>query len=102
MTEDYTRDIDEIVLSEHAINQLKDRRNMGTHEVKKAISEGDIIPENGDGPHEVEYRLRMPGVDFVMIVDTDINKVETVYYDDEQGADEGGLGGRRFDSSRSI
>jgi hypothetical protein len=96
--EGFPRDPDKLELTRHGMNRMRDR-NVGVREIRKCISEGDISPEEGDGPHEARYRLEMPGVDLLLVVDKTRMKIETVFWDDEQGATGGRLGSR--EDSRS-
>jgi hypothetical protein len=69
--------------SRHAMQQAK-HRNVGGHQILKAIREGVYEGVDGDGNNS--YRLESPGVDLWVHVDPSNNKITTVYYDDEQGA----------------
>jgi len=82
------RDPEQLDPSKHFGQMLKER-NIGTFEVKQAIREGDVSPARGED--EFMYRLEIPGVDLIVIVDASTMTYETAYYDDEQGAEGGRL-----------
>lgn len=91
---DYPRDPDDVTLTRHAMQQMKDR-NIGVHEIKETIRQGKLEPEAGFEEHEVVYRLEFPGVDLLLTLDADQNNIESVFYDDEQGAEGGSLSSRQ-------
>lgn len=88
--DDPIRDPDKLVYADHLGRRARER-NFGAHEVNKAIREGVYDPDGGNKPSDVSYRLEIPGVDFIAIVDSRNDKITTGYYDDEQGANKGGI-----------
>jgi hypothetical protein len=90
---DWPRDPSELYRTRHAKDKMKER-NIGMHELKKCIREGNINVEAGNARHEAVYRLEIPGVDLLAVIDKNKGSVETVYWDNQQGATGGGLGGR--------
>lgn len=82
------RDVDELERSDHLGNKMKDR-NIGWYEVKQAIENGSV--EQANEQHQVRYRLDMPGVDLLVVVDVDRKRIVTTFYDDTQGASGGRL-----------
>jgi len=87
MTPSPPRDPDNLEPSKHFGQMIKER-NIGAFEVKQAVRDGKVEPARGED--EFLYRLEIPGVDLIVIVDADTMTYETAYYDDEQGA-EGGV-----------
>lgn len=86
--EDVIRDPDKVQLTIHSKQQMKDR-NIGVYEIKKAIREGTVEP--GAKETDIKYRLEFPGPDLLVIVDSRNGNIATVYYDDSQGAQKGGI-----------
>lgn len=92
----FPRDPEKLELTAHAMEQVRDR-NIGVVEIRNCISKGIINPDEGDGPDEARYRLEIPGVDLLLVISRKDMVIETAYWDDEQGAQGGALGGKRFD-----
>lgn len=82
------RNFDSITATSHAINKIK-QRNIGAFEIERAINEGSVT--DGETPTTLEYRLDMPTVDLIVVVDIPDKKIVTAYYSDEQGATGGRL-----------
>ena len=80
------RDPDKLEGTSHLVNQMR-KRNIGAHEVRKAIREGTV--EEGAKPTDVRYRLEIPGVDLLVVVDSRNNKITSAFFDDDQGAEGG-------------
>lgn len=89
----FPRDPDKLELTQHSMNRMRDR-NVGVREIRKCISEGIILPEEGNEPHQARYRLEMPGIDLILVISKRDMKIVSVFWDDEQGAKGGGLGSR--------
>lgn len=83
---DPIRDPEELSYADHLSRRMRER-NIGAHEVRKAIREGSI--EDGSKPSDIRYRLEIPGVDLLVVADTRNDKVTTAFFDDEQGAEGG-------------
>lgn len=85
---------DEIPRSGYNITPYAERRmnerNIGRYEIGQAIEEGEIerTPEDF---RDSDYRFRLvyPGVDLFVAVDSEDRMVLSVFYADEQGAEEG-------------
>jgi len=94
------RDPYEMEYAIHLDNRMKGR-NITWAQVEMAIEEGVVEDAPGDqNEGNIRYRLEIPGVDLLVGVDTTKGpngKIVSVFYDDEQGASGGSLGGRRFD-----
>ena len=84
------RDPEELEMRTHAYDMAKSR-NIGAFEIKKAISEGDAEVGGGATEDFDMYRLEFPGPDLIVIVKVPVKKIWTVYYDNEQGAQGGGI-----------
>lgn len=85
------RDPDKIIATDHVGQQrTSGGRQITWYQVKKAISEAPLDPDEANEPHQMAYRMELP-VDLVIIVDQDNRKVVTAYYDDNQGATGGRL-----------
>lgn len=97
--DDPVRDADIMEHADHLDNQMKDR-NVLWGQIVMAIEDGSVEDAKGDhNKGNVRYRLEIPGVDLLVGVDTtkgQYGRIASVYYDDEQGAEEGSLGGRKF------
>ena len=87
-TSDPIRDPDKLTPADHLGRRMRER-NIGAFQVKKAIREG--VTEEGSKPTDVRYRLEIPGVDLLVVVDSRNDKITTAFYDDEQGATGGRL-----------
>lgn len=84
-----TRDPSDYTLSIHAKQMMRDR-NIGIQEIKSAIRQGE--PDGGGAkPTDIRLRLDFPGVDLLAVIDSRDLTITSVFYDDEQGAKEGGL-----------
>lgn len=88
MTE-VSRNPDDYRPSDHAYNQMKSR-NIGWYETSLAIEEGEVDEIQRPG-EKVRLRLSFPGPDLLVTVDESTEKVVTVFYDDSQGAQRGGI-----------
>lgn len=84
------RDPEKLELTTHALDMARDR-NIGGFEIKKAIREGEAEVGGGRKSSDDLYRLTFPGPDLIVIVDPDRMNITTVFYDDEQGAERGGI-----------
>jgi len=75
-------------------------RNILWGQVEMTIEDGTVEDAPGNSNEgNIRYRLDMPGVDLLVAVDTTKGthgKIMTTFYDDEQGAEGGALGGGRF------
>lgn len=94
--ENPVRDANIMQTADHLNNQMKDRDILWS-QIEMAIEDGSI--EDSVGEDNILYRLEIPGVDLLVGVDTskgENGRIVTTYYDDEQGAQGGGLGGTRF------
>lgn len=87
-------DFEDYVASNHAQNQMR-KRNIGAFEIKKAFKEGQLDeqgpdPEDNAGyvleEHQIQYTLKFPGPDLIVIADPIDATIVTVFYNDEQGA----------------
>jgi len=110
LTSKYPRDLDDprIVMSEHSLIKMKER-DIGGHEVKKAITEGRIDHEQPelaleDDPareRQIAYELELP-ISLWVIYDPELEMVMTVYYDDQQGAVDGSITHKFRENSNSV
>ena len=102
LTSEYTRDPDSVELTSHALNKVKERQ-IGAHEIKKAISEGSIdeeypnllLDEDPNRQYQIAYELEMP-ISLWVILDTRNDKIVTAFYDDQEGAVDGSITGGRY------
>lgn len=109
------RDPDKLEATIHAVQKMKER-NIGGVELRKSIEEGIVTETNpvrniedtklkeemeqaiAEGatredtvPSLKKYRLEIPGVDLLTIVDPVRMKIVTTFWDDAQGATGGRL-----------
>lgn len=82
------RDPDLIEPTKHMFQMMKER-NIGWHQIELAIEDRSVSQAEGEG--NIMYRLDMPGVDLLVVVDTIKMNGVSAYYDDEQGATGGRL-----------
>lgn len=90
MTSEYSRDPDAYQVTSHIRTQSHER-NFNWEDIKRAVKNGEIDEELPKKDHQIAYRLSVPGVDFVLIVDHERMNYVTGYWDDEQGARGGKL-----------
>jgi hypothetical protein len=83
-SEEWPRDFDELELTKHAIDKMK-QQTIGTREVRLSIEEGEIHPEEGNGPEEARYRLEVPGVDLLTVVNREGMVIKSTFWDEDQG-----------------
>lgn len=95
MSSEYPRNPDDYTLSRHALNQFNDRK-IGSVELRNAIKDGEIDEEFTDRDSRIAYRLKFPGPDLLVIANPDDLVVVSIYYDDEEGAKGGSVGGTRY------
>jgi len=83
------RDFSKLSISRHAVLNRIRQRNIGHHEMKRAIEDGSV--EEGSDETSIKYRLDMPGVDLIVAVNIPDANITTAFYDNEQGANNGRL-----------
>lgn len=110
MTSEYPRDIDDprIEMSNHALIKMKERE-IGAHEIKKAITEGRIdhdrptlvLEDDPQRERQIAYELELP-ISLWVIYDPEFEKVVTVFYDDKEGAVDGSITHKFREDSESV
>lgn len=97
--ENPVRDANKMQHADHLDNRMKER-NILWGQIEMAIEQGSVEDAPGkSNKGNIRYRLDMPGVDLLVAVDTTKGKygrIMSPFYDDEQGAEGGALGGGRF------
>jgi len=89
MTKEPIRDFSRLTFSNHTVKNKVRERNIGFREIRLAVEDGSTSPGNTD--RTLKYRLDMPGVDLLVIVDVVGEVIVTCYWDDDQGATGGRL-----------